>query len=194
MHPQATPTRLPRWGPRRRRRCSSFKYSRYSQSSRLAGGAPRSSRCDARLSPRAVRSASELAEGLWINAVLLQQLSKLSTVFTGRACGVGHVAAMPRYEGGQIITLERGDRVSLQNLIRGLGRNIGGDSWGAARRKSEIVSTDGVCLTGDRRAKDRIFELPHVARPGVEGQRHLRAFVQMERTFAGQRVLTQKVC
>src|SRR5947208_8614062 len=55
MHPQATPTRLPRWGPRRRRRCSSFKYSRYSQSSRRAGGAPRSSRCDARLSPRAVR-------------------------------------------------------------------------------------------------------------------------------------------
>ncbi|PYQ98999.1 MAG: hypothetical protein DMF96_08840 [Acidobacteria bacterium] len=32
----------------------SFKYSRYSRSSRLAGGAPRSSRCDARLSPRAV--------------------------------------------------------------------------------------------------------------------------------------------
>ena len=69
MHPHATPTRLPRWGPRRQRRCSSFKYSRYchptaqttrggdpgSQSSRLAGGAPRSSRCDARLSPRAVR-------------------------------------------------------------------------------------------------------------------------------------------
>src|SRR6476660_450152 len=32
-------------------RCSSFKYSRYSQSSRLARGAPRPSRCDARLSP-----------------------------------------------------------------------------------------------------------------------------------------------
>ena len=67
MHPQATPTQLPRWGPRRRLRCSSLKYSRYchptaqntrgggpgSRSSRLAGGAPRPSRCDARLSPRA---------------------------------------------------------------------------------------------------------------------------------------------
>src|SRR5437867_7306530 len=38
----------------RRLRCSSLKYSRYSRSSRLAGGAPRPSRCDARLSPRAV--------------------------------------------------------------------------------------------------------------------------------------------
>src|SRR5438093_103949 len=37
----------PRW-----LRCSSLKYSRYSRSSRLAGGAPRPSRCDARLSPR----------------------------------------------------------------------------------------------------------------------------------------------
>ena len=36
-----------------RRRCSSLKYSRYSRSSRLAGGAPHSSRCDARLPPRA---------------------------------------------------------------------------------------------------------------------------------------------
>src|SRR6266850_1054201 len=35
-------------------RCSSLKYSRYSRSSRLAIGAPRPSRCDARLSPRAV--------------------------------------------------------------------------------------------------------------------------------------------
>jgi hypothetical protein len=34
-------------------RCSSFKYSRYSQSSRLARGAPRRSRCDAGLAPRA---------------------------------------------------------------------------------------------------------------------------------------------
>ena len=84
------PTRLPRWGPRstgdasppphraekraagapaRGLRCSSFKYSRYSQSSRLppqraqnarrgprlARGAPRPSRCSARLSPRAAR-------------------------------------------------------------------------------------------------------------------------------------------
>src|SRR5205814_105972 len=66
MHPQATPTRLPRWGPRRRLRCSSLKYSRYSRSSRLACGAPRPSRCDARLSPRAVKvfsacSASNVA-------------------------------------------------------------------------------------------------------------------------------------
>src|SRR5881409_250246 len=37
----------------RRLRCFSLKYSRYSRSSRLAGGAPRPSRCDARLSPRA---------------------------------------------------------------------------------------------------------------------------------------------
>src|SRR5882672_9069844 len=41
----------------RRLRCSSLKYSRYSRSSRLAGGAPRPSRCDARLSPRAVNRA-----------------------------------------------------------------------------------------------------------------------------------------
>src|SRR2546425_4169447 len=40
----------PRW-----LRCSSLKYSRYSQSSRLAIGAPRPSRCDARLSPRALK-------------------------------------------------------------------------------------------------------------------------------------------
>src|SRR5687768_13439952 len=39
----------PRW-----RRCSSLKYSRYSRSSRLASGAPRPSRCDAGVSPRAV--------------------------------------------------------------------------------------------------------------------------------------------
>src|SRR6266849_5561976 len=38
----------PRW-----LRCSSLKYSRYSQSSRLAIEAPRPSQCDARLSPRA---------------------------------------------------------------------------------------------------------------------------------------------
>src|SRR5262245_58338122 len=38
----------PRW-----LRCSSLKYSRYSRSSRLAIGAPRTSRCDARLSRRA---------------------------------------------------------------------------------------------------------------------------------------------
>src|SRR6267142_354115 len=38
----------PRW-----LRCSSLKYSRYSRSSRLARGALRPSRCDARLSPRA---------------------------------------------------------------------------------------------------------------------------------------------
>ena len=46
----------PRW-----RRCSSLKYSRYSRSSRLASGAPRPSRCDARLSPRAAGHPSELA-------------------------------------------------------------------------------------------------------------------------------------
>src|SRR5438093_7969571 len=40
----------------RRLRCSSLKYSRYSRSSRLAGGAPRPSRCDARLSPRAANA------------------------------------------------------------------------------------------------------------------------------------------
>src|SRR5712691_5725103 len=43
----------PRW-----LRCSSLKYSRYSRSSRLAIGAPRPSRCDARLSPRAGSEAS----------------------------------------------------------------------------------------------------------------------------------------
>ena len=40
-------------GTRRWLRCSSLKYSRYSRSSRLASEAPRPSRCDARLSPRA---------------------------------------------------------------------------------------------------------------------------------------------
>src|SRR3989475_6159690 len=48
----------------RRLRCSSLKYSRYSRSSRLAGGAPRPSRCDARLSPRAVRLAELMRDGL----------------------------------------------------------------------------------------------------------------------------------
>src|SRR5438034_7412224 len=61
MHPRPTPTRLPRWGPRRGLRCSSFKYWRYSQSSRLARGAPRPSRCDARLSPRAARARREIS-------------------------------------------------------------------------------------------------------------------------------------
>src|SRR5437016_3479354 len=37
-------------------RCSSLKYNRYSWSSRLARGAPRPSRCDATLSPRAART------------------------------------------------------------------------------------------------------------------------------------------
>src|SRR5712691_2724739 len=97
MHPCPTPTRLPRWGPRRRLRCSSLKYSRYCHptaqttrgggpgsrssafvrgtlsqrrtsakprrslgggGSRLAGGAPRPSRCDARLLPRAAKGPS----------------------------------------------------------------------------------------------------------------------------------------
>src|SRR5947209_4014566 len=75
MHPQAPTTRLPRWGPRCWLRCSSFKYSRYchptaqttrgggpgSRSSRLAIVAPRPSRCDARLSPRAARNGQMLA-------------------------------------------------------------------------------------------------------------------------------------
>src|SRR5262245_36371886 len=39
------------------RRCSSFKYSRYSRSSRLATRAPRPSRCDAGLSPWAASVA-----------------------------------------------------------------------------------------------------------------------------------------
>src|SRR2546426_10221980 len=43
----------------RRLRCSSLKYSRYSRSSRLAGGAPRPSRGDARLSPRAANTGLE---------------------------------------------------------------------------------------------------------------------------------------
>src|SRR6266850_565519 len=44
-------------------RCSSLKYSRYSRSSRLAGGAPRPSRCDARLSPRAAGQLRRFALG-----------------------------------------------------------------------------------------------------------------------------------
>src|SRR6266852_9110642 len=80
MHPRSTPTRLPRWGPRGWLRCSSLRYSRYCtppcttrtvgappvgrravryrgpQRGSRAGvvvGAPRPSRCDARLLPRA---------------------------------------------------------------------------------------------------------------------------------------------
>src|SRR6266699_588811 len=49
----------PRW-----LRCSSLKYSRYSRSSRLASGAPRPSRCDARLSPRAARAPAAFDIGL----------------------------------------------------------------------------------------------------------------------------------
>jgi hypothetical protein len=45
----------PRW-----LRCSSLKYSRYSQSSRLAIGAPRPSRCDAGRSARTVKGASNI--------------------------------------------------------------------------------------------------------------------------------------
>src|SRR5262245_12743646 len=48
----------PRW-----LRCSSLKYSRYSRSSRLAIEAPRSSRCDARLSSRADHVKVALATG-----------------------------------------------------------------------------------------------------------------------------------
>jgi hypothetical protein len=44
----------------RQLRCSSLKYSRYSRSSRLAGGAPRPSRCDARLSPQAASGAAAM--------------------------------------------------------------------------------------------------------------------------------------
>src|SRR5438093_4906047 len=48
MHPFSTPTRLPRWGPRRWLRCSSLKYSRYchptAQTTRGGGPGSRSSR------------------------------------------------------------------------------------------------------------------------------------------------------
>src|SRR5713101_9190994 len=66
----------------RRRRCSSFKYSRYSQSSRLAGGAPRSSRCNARLSPRAVESCSgRLREQrLWCERHVINHLAVLAEI------------------------------------------------------------------------------------------------------------------
>ena len=55
-------------------RCSSLKYSRYSRSSRLAREAPRPSRCDATLSPRAasrcawscVGLASRIARNCWV--------------------------------------------------------------------------------------------------------------------------------
>ena len=45
----------------RRLRGASLTYSRYARSSRLAGGAPRSSRCDARLAPRAASGPSLVA-------------------------------------------------------------------------------------------------------------------------------------
>src|SRR6185436_4909893 len=48
-------------------RCSFLKYSRYSRSSRLARGAPRPSRCDARLSPRAASPAvGPVKPGSWL--------------------------------------------------------------------------------------------------------------------------------
>jgi hypothetical protein len=56
LHPHSTPPRrkravgAPGW-----RRCSSFKYYRYAQSSRLASGALRPPRCDAALAPRAAK-------------------------------------------------------------------------------------------------------------------------------------------
>ena len=43
---------IPRAMHPRRRRCSSLKYAEYSRSSRLAGVAPRPSRCDAGIAPR----------------------------------------------------------------------------------------------------------------------------------------------
>src|SRR5438874_11065098 len=101
MHPQATPTRLPRWGTRRRLRCSSLKYSRYchptaqttrgggprSRSSRLAGGAPRPSRCDARLSPRAARPVNPTDESFarWLAALEKRHLAELTFSEVSRA-------------------------------------------------------------------------------------------------------------
>jgi len=86
MHPQATPTRLPRWGPRRRLRCSSLKYSRYSRSSRLAGGAPRPSRCDARLSPRAANPDRRPGKGSQGVVVALTRAHDTSSLAVLRPC------------------------------------------------------------------------------------------------------------
>src|SRR5438105_1489605 len=52
MHPASIPARVPRWGPRNWRRCSSLKYSRYSRSSRLASRARRRSRCNNAVAPQ----------------------------------------------------------------------------------------------------------------------------------------------
>jgi hypothetical protein len=54
MHPCSTPPRLPRWGPRDWRRCSSLEYARYSRSSRLASRAGPPTRLP-RWGPRAPR-------------------------------------------------------------------------------------------------------------------------------------------
>src|ERR1700704_609420 len=75
MHPRPTPTRVPRCGPRGRLRCFSLKYSRYSRSSRLASEAPRPSRCDARLSPRA--AGAFMTEGSTGETVFVESAARL---------------------------------------------------------------------------------------------------------------------
>ena len=105
MHPQATPTRLPRWGPRRQRRCSSFKYSRYSQLSRLAGGAPRSSRCDARLSPRAAKVVGSQRR----SAVACDRV-RLARARSARARAVGMRSAVAHQDGPGVLSQPRARR------------------------------------------------------------------------------------
>src|SRR5882672_7932040 len=97
----------------RRLRCSSLKYSRYSRSSRLAGGAPRPSRCDARLSPRAAR---------------LRRMRRLLFVATAFAAFTFTLNAQPPGDRAVHVTLHEG--TSMAAALSPDGRTIAIDLLG----------------------------------------------------------------
>jgi lipopolysaccharide/colanic/teichoic acid biosynthesis glycosyltransferase/glycosyltransferase involved in cell wall biosynthesis len=88
------------------RRCSSFKYSRYSQSSRLAIGAPRLSRCDAGLPPRAAGSVMKRAFDVSLAGAGLLFSSPLWVLFG---------AAIKLEDGGPIFYTQ--ERVGLRGCV-----------------------------------------------------------------------------
>src|SRR5436190_18752103 len=65
----------------RQLRCSSLTYSRYARSSRLAGGAPRPSRCDARLSPRAAWLLAEMPVHQFFDELHAPEFHNLRVLF-----------------------------------------------------------------------------------------------------------------
>src|SRR5919106_4398790 len=64
-------------------RCSSLKYSRYSRSSRLAREAPRPSRCDATLSPRAGKLVEMAVDRQRLGLTLLRVCIGVFFIFEG---------------------------------------------------------------------------------------------------------------